>query len=61
MNTDEIFNNRRAIAKKICKAIRDNDGQFLNAGFFPERLLKRRSNIISFHNCISAVKKIRRR
>ena len=37
MNTDEIFNNRRAIAKKICKAIRDNNGQFLNAGFFPER------------------------
>ena len=37
MNTDEIFNNRRAIAKKICKALRDNNGQFLNAGFFPER------------------------
>ena len=37
MNTDEIFDNRRAIAKKICKAIRDNGGQLLNAGFFPER------------------------
>ena len=85
MNTDEIFVNRRSIAKKICKAIRDNGGQLLNAGFFHERpfcddensykfssanflrlrasnneirgLLKRRSNIISFHNCISAIKK----
>ena len=37
MNTDEIFDNRRAIAKKICQAIRDNSGQLLNAGFFPER------------------------
>lgn len=37
MNTDEIFDNRRAIAKKICKAIRDNGGQLLNARFFPER------------------------
>ena len=37
MNTDEIFDNRRAIAKKICKAIRDNSGQLLNAGFFPKR------------------------
>ena len=37
MNTDEIFVNRRAIAKKICKAIRDNGGQLLNARFFPER------------------------
>ena len=37
MNTDEIFVNRRAISKKICKAIRDNGGQLLNAGFFPER------------------------
>ena len=37
MNSDEIFDNRRAIAKKICKAIRDKGGQFLNAGFFPER------------------------
>lgn len=37
MNTDEIFINRRSIAKKICKAIRNNGGQLLNAGFFPER------------------------
>ena len=37
MNTNEIFDNRRAISKKICKAIRDNGGQLLNAGFFPER------------------------
>ena len=37
MNTDEIFVNRRAISKKICKTIRDNGGQLLNAGFFPER------------------------
>ncbi len=37
MNTDEIFVNRRAISKKICKAIRDNGGQLLNAGFFPKR------------------------
>ena len=37
MNTDEIFDNRRAIAKKICKTIRDNGGQLLNARFFPER------------------------
>ena len=37
MNTDEIFDNRRAIAKKICKAIRYNGGQLLNARFFPER------------------------
>ena len=37
MNTDEIFDNRRAISKKICKAIRDNSGQLLNAGFFPKR------------------------
>ena len=37
MNTDEIFDNRRSIAKKICKAIRDNGGQLLNARFFPER------------------------
>ena len=37
MNTDEIFDNRRAIAKKICKAIRDNGGQLLSARFFPER------------------------
>lgn len=37
MNIDEIFDNRRAIAKKICKAIRNNDGQLLNARFFPER------------------------
>ena len=37
MNSDEIFDNRRAISKKICKAIRDNGGQLLNAGFFPER------------------------
>lgn len=37
MNTDEIFVNRRSIAKKICKAIRDNGGQLLNARFFPER------------------------
>ena len=84
MNTDEIFVNRRAISKKICKAIHDNGVQlcslteFYNAkdildkdsftsenqeletiiNFFQSRgLLKRRSNIISFHNCISAVKK----
>ena len=37
MNTDEIFENRRSISKKICKAIRDNSGQLLNARFFPER------------------------
>ena len=37
MNTDEIFVNRRAISKKICKTIRDNGGQLLNARFFPER------------------------
>ena len=37
MNTVEIFDNRRSIAKKICKAIRDNGGQLLNARFFPER------------------------
>ena len=37
MNTDEIFVNRRSIAKKICKAIRDNGGQLINARFFPER------------------------
>ena len=37
MNTDEIFVNRRAIAKKICKAIRYNGGQLINARFFPER------------------------
>ena len=37
MNSDEIFDNRRAIAKKICKAIRYNGGQLLNARFFPER------------------------
>ena len=37
MNSVEIFVNRRAVAKKICKAIRDNGGQLLNAGFFLER------------------------
>ena len=37
MNSNEIFDNRRAISKKICKAIRDNGGQLLNAEFFPER------------------------
>ena len=37
MNTDEIFVNRRSISKKICKAIRDNGGQLLNARFFTER------------------------
>ena len=37
MNTDEIFVNRHAIAKKICKAIRYNGGQLINARFFPER------------------------
>lgn len=37
MNTEEIFVNRRSISKKICKAIRDNGGQLINARFFPER------------------------
>lgn len=37
MNTDEIFANRRAIATDICRSIRKNGGQLLNAKFFLER------------------------
>lgn len=37
MNTDEIFENRRAVAIKICQSIRKNGGQLLNAKFFLER------------------------
>ena len=37
MNTDEIFENRRAVAKKICQSIRKNSGQLLNVKFFLER------------------------
>ena len=37
MNTDEIFENRRAVAIKICQSIRKNGGQLLNAQFFLER------------------------
>ena len=37
MNTDEIFENRRAVAKKICQSIRKNSGQLVNAKFFLER------------------------
>ena len=37
MNTDEIFENRRAVAKKICQSIRKNGSQLVNAKFFLER------------------------
>lgn len=37
MNTNEIFENRRAVAIKICQSIRKNGGQLLNAQFFLER------------------------
>ena len=37
MNTDEIFENHRVVAKKICQFIRKNSGQLLNAKFFLER------------------------
>lgn len=37
MNTDEIFANHRAIATDICRSIRKNDGQLLNAIYFLER------------------------
>ena len=37
MNTDEIFENRRVVAKKICQSIRKNSGQLVNAKFFLER------------------------
>ena len=37
MNTNEIFENRRAVAIKICQSIRKNGRQLLNAQFFLER------------------------
>ena len=37
MNTDEIFENRRAVAMKFCQSIRNNGGQLVNAKFFLER------------------------
>ena len=37
MKADEIFENRRAVAQKICKSIREKNGQLTNAKYFPER------------------------
>lgn len=37
MKADEIFVNRRAVAKKFCMSIRENNGQLTNAKYFPER------------------------
>lgn len=37
MKADEIFANRRAVAKKICMSIREKNGQQTNAKYFPER------------------------
>lgn len=37
MTRVEIFENRREIVRKICKQIRQNDGQLLNSKFFIER------------------------
>ncbi len=37
MLSNELFVNRREIAKKICSDIRKNNGQLINARFFLER------------------------
>lgn len=37
MKADEIFANRRAVAQKICKSIREKNGQLTNAKYFSER------------------------
>ena len=37
MNSNELFVNRREVAKKICSAIRKNNGQLINAHYFLER------------------------
>ena len=37
MKADEIFENRRAVAQKICRSIRENNGQLINAKYFSER------------------------
>ena len=37
MTRAEIFENRREVGRKICKQIRDNGGQLLNAKYFIER------------------------
>lgn len=37
MNREEIFENRRAVAKKICQDIRANNGLMINAKYFSER------------------------
>ena len=37
MKADEIFANRRAVAKKICKSIREKNGQLTNSKYFYER------------------------
>ena len=37
MKADEIFENRRAVAKKICMSIREKNGQLTNAKYFSER------------------------
>lgn len=37
MKADEIFANRRAVAQKICKSIREKNGQLTNAKYFYER------------------------
>lgn len=37
MNSNELFNNRREVAKKICSAIRKNNWQLINARYFLER------------------------
>lgn len=37
MKADEIFANRRAVAQKICKSIREKNGQLINAKYFSER------------------------
>ena len=37
MKADEIFANRRAVAQKICKSIREKNGQLTNSKYFYER------------------------
>lgn len=37
MKVDEIFANRRAVAKNFCMSIRENNGRLTNAKYFPER------------------------
>ncbi len=37
MTRTEIFENRREVGKKLCKQIRQNDGQMINAKNFSER------------------------